>query len=139
MWQATRKMAQAIADGLAENGVPHKLFHVAVTDRNDLLVEVFKAKAVVIGSPTLNRGLLPSIAPLLEDLRGLSFKNKIGAAFGSFGWAAQSIKQIEEHFAKCGIPLAAPGVAAKWQPTAEDLEKCRQLGRAVAAAVKKKE
>ncbi len=138
MWQATRKMAEAIADGLAESGVPHQLHHVAVTDRNDVLVDVFKSKAVIIGSPTLNRGLLPSIAPLLEDLRGLRFKNKIGAAFGSYGWAAEGVKSIEEHFAKCGIPLAAPGVGAKWQPGPEDLEKCRQLGRTVAAAVKNK-
>ena len=91
----------------------------------------------MIGSPCHNRVLLPSIAPILEDMRGLRYINKVGAAFGSYGWSGENVKVIEEHLAKCGIPLAAPGVLAKWQPTAEDLDKCRQLGRAVAEAVMK--
>ncbi|MFA6133596.1 MAG: flavodoxin domain-containing protein [Phycisphaerae bacterium] len=136
MWHATRRMAEAVGEGLAAEGVTYKLFHAAVSDRNDVLAEVFKAGAVIIGSPTLNRGLLPSVAPILEDLRGLRFKNKIGAAFGSYGWSGECVKQIEEHLARCQFPLAAPGVLAKWQPTASDLEACAALGRAVAAKLK---
>ena len=136
MWHATRKMAEAIGMGLAETGVDYKLFHMGLADRNDVLAEIFKAKAVVIGSPTLNHGLLPTITPIMEDLKGLRFKNKIGAAFGSYGWSGESVKQIEEHLSRCDIPLAAKGVLAKWQPTGEDLENCRKLGLAVAAAIK---
>ncbi len=136
MWEATRKMAEAIGDGLREAGVPYNLFHMAVSDRNDVIAEIFRAKAVCIGSPTLNNGLLPSISPILEDLRGLKFKNKIGAAFGSYGWSGECVKQIEEHLDLCGIPLAAPGVRAKWQPTAEDLAACRTMGLKVAEAIK---
>ncbi|MGD1002281.1 MAG: MBL fold metallo-hydrolase [Candidatus Brocadiia bacterium] len=136
MWEATRRMAEAIGVGLAAEGVPFKLFHMAVSDRNDVLTEVFKAKAVIIGSPTLNNGLLPAITPILEDLKGLKFQNKIGAAFGSYGWSGESVKQIEAHLAACNIPLAAEGVSAKWQPTAADLLNCETLGRKVAAAVK---
>jgi len=136
MWQATRKMAEAISDGLLSQNVPHKLYHMAISDRNEILMEIFKAKAVVIGSPTLNRSVLPTIAPILEDLKGLGFKNKVGAAFGSYGWSAESVKVIEKHFADCKIPLAAEGISANWQPTAEDLERCRRLGCKVAEAVK---
>ncbi len=136
MWNATRRMAEAISDGLVEAAVPHKMLHMAVTDRNDLLVEIFKARALVIGSPTLNRGILPTIAPILEDLEGLAFKNKIGAAFGSFGWNAAAVAVIEKRFAACKIPVIAPGVSAKWQPRPEDLQACRQLGQKVAEAVK---
>jgi flavorubredoxin len=73
--------------------------------------------------------------PILEDLKGLRFKNKIGAAFGSYGWSGECVKIIEQHLEACKIPVAAPGVLAKWQPTAADLDKCRDLGRAVAKAV----
>jgi anaerobic nitric oxide reductase flavorubredoxin len=125
-----------VGDGLREAGVPYKLFHMAVSDRNDVIAEIFRAKAVCIGSPTLNNGLLPSISPILEDLRGLKFKNKIGAAFGSYGWSGECVKQIEEHLDLCGIPLAAPGVRAKWQPTSEDLAACRTMGLKVAEAIK---
>jgi len=135
MWQATRRMAEAVGDGLEAEGVPYKMLHMAVTDRNDALVEVFRSRAILIGSPTINMGLLPTIMPILEDLRGLKFKNKIGAAFGSFGWSGEGVRLIEEHFEKCRIPLAAPHALAKWQPTPEDLEKCREMGRTVAKAV----
>ena len=136
MWNGTRRMAEAIGEGLAEGGVQHKLYHMAVSDRNDVLTEIFKTKAVIVGSPTLNNGLLPSIMPVLEEIKGLRFQNKIGAAFGAYGWSGESVKLIEEHLGKCKIPLVRPGVKAKWQPTAEDLAACRQLGRDVAAAVK---
>jgi anaerobic nitric oxide reductase flavorubredoxin len=137
MWEGTRQMAEAIGDGLAAEGIVHKLFHMAVSDRNDVITEIFKTKAVIIGSPTLNLGILPTIAPILEDLRGLKFQNKVGAAFGTYGWSGESVKIIEEHLGRCKIPLAAPGVRAKWQPKSADLENCRKLGQAVAREVKK--
>jgi len=135
MWEATRKMAEAVGQGLAAEGVPCKLFHTAVSDRNDILAEVFKARAVVVGSPTVNKGLLGGLMPVLEEMKGLAFKNKIGAAFGSYGWSGEGVKLIEKHLAECKIPLVAEGVRAKWQPTGDDLENCRALGRQVAEAV----
>lgn len=136
MWGATRKMAEAIGSGLAEAGVDHKIFDMAVADRNDAITEIFRVRAIVIGSPTLNNGLLPTIAPILEDVKGLRFQNKIGAAFGSYGWSGESIKLIEDHFQKCGIPLVCEGVRSKWQPSIEDLEECRRLGKTVGTAVR---
>jgi anaerobic nitric oxide reductase flavorubredoxin len=135
MWEATRKMAEAIAEGLAQEGVPAKLMHMAISDRNDVLTEVFKSKAIIIGSPTLNNGILPTITPILEDLRGLKFQNKVGAAFGSYGWSGESLKIIQQHMESCKIKTVADGVLSRWQPKEEDLSKCRQLGRTVAQAV----
>jgi anaerobic nitric oxide reductase flavorubredoxin len=136
MWEGTRRMAEAIGEGLAAEGVPYKTFHVAVSDRNDVITEVFKAKAVIIGSPTFNGGLLPTISPILEDLKGLRFQNKIGAAFGSYGWSGEGIRLIEEHLGRCKISLITEGVRAKWQPKADDLAGCKELGHKMARAVK---
>ncbi len=136
MWNATEKMAQAIARGLENEGVKFKLFNMAVCDRNDVLTEVFKAKGIIIGSPALNNGLLPTIMPILEDLKGLKFKNKIGAAFGSYGWSGENVKLIEENLEKARIMVVQEGIKFKWQPTVEELEKCVEFGRAFAAKVK---
>lgn len=136
MWHATRKMAKAIGDGLRDKDVDFKLFHMALSDRNDVIAEIFQAKAIVIGSPTLNNGLLPTITPILEDCKGLRFQNKIGAAFGSYGWSGESVKIIEDHFEACKIPIVTEGVKAKWQPTAEDLKACRTLGHQVGEAIR---
>jgi len=135
MWNATRQMAEAIAEGIAAQGVHCKVFHMATSDRNDVITEVFKAKAVVIGSPTFNSGLLPTITPILEDMKGLKFKNKVGAAFGSYGWSGESLKQLEEKLIGCGITVVGAGVKAQWQPKPDDLAKCRELGRMVGRAV----
>jgi anaerobic nitric oxide reductase flavorubredoxin len=136
MWQATRHMAEAVGAGLLAGGVPYKIFYAPVADRNQVLTEVFKAKAVVVGSPTVNRGYISTLGTYMEDLRGLGFKHKIGAAFGSYGWSGEAVATIEEHFKKSKIDVAAPGVRAKWQPTADDLAACGELGRAVGRAVK---
>ena len=132
MWNSTRDMAGAISEGLAEKGVPSKVFHMALADRNDVLAQVFRSRAVVIGSSCLNGGLLPTITPILEDLRGLKFKNKVGAAFGSYGWSGENVARVEGHLEAAGIPLAAKGLNIKWRPDAEGLEKSRALGREIA-------
>lgn len=135
MWEGTRRMAEAIGSGLTEVGVLNKIYNVAVTDRNDLITEVFKTKAVIVGCPTFNNGLLPTIRPILEDLKGLRFQNKIGAAFGSYGWSGESVSIIEEHLKSCKIPLAVPGIKVKWQPGAEETAQCQEMGRQIARSI----
>jgi flavorubredoxin len=136
MWHATEKMAKAIGDGLAEHNIDHKLFYMGLSDRNDAITEIFKSKAVIIGSPTLNQGLLPTISPILEDIKGLRFENKIGASFGSYGWSGECVKRIDRHFEESKIPVVAEGVLVKWQPNSDDLEKCKTLGRKIAELIK---
>jgi flavorubredoxin len=136
MWEGTRHMAEAIGEGLAAGGVPYRIFYMPTADRNDVVAEIFQAKAIIVGSPTFNQGFLPTIAPVLEDLKGMRFQNKIGAAFGSYGWSGEAVKLIEEHLAKCQIPVVAEGVRAKWQPKSDDLARCREMGNTVARAVK---
>ncbi len=136
MWNATEKMAQAIAEGLSKEGMKFRLFNMAVSDRNDVLTEVFKAMGIIIGSPTLNNGLLPTIKPILEDLKGLKFKNKVGAAFGSYGWSGENVKLIEENLEKARIKILQEGIKFKWQPTEEELGKCMEFGRSFAVKIK---
>lgn len=136
MWKATEKMALAIAEGLEKEGVEFKLFHMAVCDRNDVLTEIFKAKGILIGSPTLNNGLLPTIKPILQDLKGLKFKNKVGAAFGSYGWSGENVKCIEQNLEKANIKILQEGIKFKWQPTRDELRRCVEFGRSFAAMMK---
>jgi flavorubredoxin len=135
MWEGTRRMADVIGEGLADEQLPYKAYHTAVTDRNDVIADLLLTGAVIVGSPTQNRGLMPSVASVLEDLLRLGFKNKQAAAFGTYGWSGECVKLIEERLAACKFPLAAPGVRAKWMPTDQDLVACRELGRKLALAV----
>ncbi len=136
MWDATRHMAEAIGDGLADMGVDYGIHRVAVSDRNDVITEIFKSRTIIVGSPTLHNGILPTITPILEDIRGLKFQNKIGAAFGSYGWSGESVKNIESRLAQSKIPVVREGIKCKWQPRKDDLAACRAFGRELGEATK---
>jgi flavorubredoxin len=116
--------------------VKYKIFNIAICDRNDVLTEIFKTKGILIGSPTMNNGLLPTIMPILEDLKGLKFKNKVGAAFGTYGWSGEGVKLIEEILEKAKIKILQEGIKFKWQPTKEELGKCEEFGRSFAQKMK---
>jgi flavorubredoxin len=136
MWEGTRRMAEAIGDGLGKEGVPFVLCHMGDSDRNDVVTKIFEAKAVIVGSPTVNRGLLPTLMPIMEELRGLRFKNKIGAGFASYGWSGESLSIIEKRLEESGVKLVSKGVKALWAPSTEELEQCTAMGREVGKAVK---
>ena len=86
-------------------------------------------KAVIIGSSTINNGILNSIAGILEMIQGLKFKNKSYAAFGSYGWSGESIKIIEEHMDRSGFNKIVDGIKLKWTPTEENINTLRSFGK----------
>lgn len=136
MWGATRLMAEYIAKGIKkfDSKVTVKLFKVSNSDKNDIVTEVFKSKAVLIGSPTINSGLMPELAMLLEELRGQSFKNKKAAAFGSYGWSGESVKEASALLISAGFSIIDEGYKNLWQPDDQALEACVAYGEKIALA-----
>lgn len=135
MWNGTRQMAEAITKGIrsVDPSVEVKLFNLANSDKNDVLTQVFKSKGILVGSPTVNNGMLPHVAALLEEMRGLRFKGKHAAAFGSFGWSGEAVDRIGHRLAEAGFAVSE-GIKAVWKPTGEALEACLEYGRALAKA-----
>ena len=131
MWQSTRLMAEAIADGIREATPQTKvlILNAAKADKNDILTEVFRSKAVLVGSPTINYGFSYAISGLLEMMRGLKFKQKKAAAFGSYGWSGDAVKLINEHLQAAGFELVNEGIKCLWVPDTEELNRCREYGR----------
>ncbi len=131
MWDATRKMAEAIAEGIlrASPGTTVKLFNSAKSDKNDILTEVFKSKAVLVGSPTCNNGYLYSVGGILEMIKGLKFKGKYAAAFGSYGWSGEAVKQITAHLKECGFDVINDGIRVLWVPDDSAKEACIEFGK----------
>lgn len=98
-------------------------------DKNDICTEVFKSKAVLVGSPTVNYGFMYSIGGILEMMKGLKFKNKKAAAFGSYGWTGEAPKQIHEHLEAGGFRVIADDLKVMWVPDEESRKLCVQFGR----------
>ncbi len=131
MWQSTRKMAEAIAEGIrsVDNNVTLKIVNVAHDDKNDVLTEMFHSKAVLIGSPTINYGISFAISGLLEMMKGLKMRNKKAAAFGSYGWSGDAVKIINNLLKEGGFELVDDGLAKLWVPDEQTIEECREYGR----------
>lgn len=134
MWDATKHMAEAIAEGIksVDPTLNIKLFNVSKIDKNDVISEVFKAKLVVAGSSTINKGILSAMASTIEIMKGLKFKNKKAAGFGSYGWSGESPKLMTEALKECGFEILDDGLGVLWQPDEDALEICREYGRKLA-------
>ena len=137
MWQSTRLMAEAIAEGIREASpeTEVKLFNAALTDKNDITTEVFRSKAVLVGSPTINYGLSYAIDGLLGMMKGLKFRKKKAAAFGSYGWSGEGTKLISAALQGAGFELVDDGIRALWVPDNDVLQQCREYGRNFAKAL----
>ena len=134
MWNSTRVMAERIAEGIrrTDPDVHVKLFNIAGSDKNDVVAEVFKSKAVVFGSPTINRGILTSLAGLLEEIKGLSFKDKKAAVFGSYGWSGESTRILAESLQQAGFTVVDDGLKMLWNPSEQSIEECVSYGQKLA-------
>ncbi|MDH8679407.1 anaerobic nitric oxide reductase flavorubredoxin [Fusibacter bizertensis] len=130
MWDATKHMAEAIAEGIksVDPTLNIKLFNVSKIDKNDVITEVFKAKLVVAGSSTINKGILSGMASILEIMKGLKFKHKKAAGFGSYGWSGESPKLMTEALKQCGLEVVAEGLGVLWRPDEEGRQACFDYG-----------
>ncbi len=136
MWSSTEKMAEAIYEGLCSEGIDARPMHVRKCDRSDIMTEILDAKAVIVGSPTLNNNLFPTISDLLTYMKGLKPKNRIGAAFGSYGWSGEAVKQINNELTAMKFELIDEGLNVQYVPGANALEECVELGKKIGKAIK---
>jgi len=139
MWESTRKMAEAVAEGALESAVDVKLIDVAETSDTTVVTEIMDCAAFAVGSPTLNMGIMPRMAATLTYLRGLKPQGKAACAFGSFGWACKSTEEIGHYLAAMQVTTVCELIACRFAPDAQMLERCRAAGRALAAVASKVE
>jgi len=135
MWGSTEKMAKAIIEGIRSEGVETLLFRIPISDRGDIFKELLEAKGILIGSSTINNGVLPEVAPFLEEIQGLRPRNKMAATFGSYGWGGGAVKTIEEKLEKAGMEIVAPALTVKWVPDKNEMQKCFDFGKEFAKKV----
>ena len=135
MWHSTQLMAEAITEGIHSQGVFVKPIKLRETHRSDIMAEVLESRAVVVGSPTLNNGLFPTLADFLTYMKGLRPKNKLGAAFGSYGWSGEGVGLIEKYLQEMKFEMIEAGLKLQYVPDSTGLEPCRELGRKIGRAV----
>ena len=136
MWESTEKMAKAMLEGINSEGVEVKLFRLPFSDEGDIIGELLETKGLLLGSATINNGVLPTVAPFLREIEGLRPKNKLAASFGSYGWGGGATAAIEKTLKSAGMELASPALTVKWVPDTAELRKCYEYGREFAKKLK---
>jgi flavorubredoxin len=134
MWHSTQAMAEAVVEALAQEGIDARPMHLRTIHRSDVMTEVLDAGAILVGSPTLNNGLFPTVADFLCYMKGLKPQNKIAASFGSYGWSGEAVKLINQDLEEMKFRIVDPGLKIQYVPEQKGLEACRALGKKVAQA-----
>lgn len=129
MWEGTAKLANEIAHeiNVQDPETRVKVFNVDKSDKNEVMTEVFKSKAIMVGSPTVGNDILSSLAGWLAFLKSLKFKNKKAAAFGTYGWSGESVKLIQEALRNSGFETSDTVLKVNWNPSEEDLAQIPQF------------
>lgn len=136
MWNGTRIMAESIAKGIKnkDSQVNIKLFNTSKSDKNDIITEIFKSKIILVGSPTINRGILTSTAGIMEEIKGLRFVDKKAAAFGCYGWSGESVQLITENLKEAGFEIINDGLKSSWNPDEAAIKECVVFGEDIAGS-----
>ncbi len=132
MWGSTAKMARAIGEGLAAGGAEVRLMPMSSCHRSDVATELLDAGALIVGSPTMNNNIFPSIADVMTYVKGLRPQNLVSAAFGSFGWSGEAPKHLHSILEDMDLAAVAEPLCVKYVPDDAALLQCRKLGEAAA-------
>lgn len=136
MWQSTEIMTQPLMEGIRDEGVDCKVIKLRATAKSAAVTDLWKSRAFLIGSPTLNNEVFPSVAQFMTYLRGLRPKDRIAGAFGSYGWGGGAVRWLYGQLHDMKLETVEPGVEVKNRPVREDMESCYKFGREFAARVK---
>jgi len=135
MWHSTEKMAYAIVDALTSNDVDATPMHLKKWNRSDIITEALDAGAIIIGSPTLNNGLFPTVSDFLTYMKGLKPQNKIGAAFGSYGWSGEAVGDINQILEDMKFNVLFPGLRIQYVPTMDGINACLDIAGKIAQSL----
>ena len=139
MWGSTDLMARAVGEGLAAGGAHVKLMPLigGASHRSDVATELLDAGALVVGSPTINNQIFPTLGDCLTYIQGLKPVGLIGGAFGSFGWSGEAPKLLAAKLAEMDIEVIGDPVRASYAPNSKALGECHQLGLEIAGKLAK--
>jgi len=129
MWQSTEFMTIPLMEGIRAAGVDVEVIKLRSTPTSVAIKRMWESRAMLVGTPTLNNIMFPSVAEFLQHLLGLRPKNRLAGAFGSYGWGGGAVKEAYEAFKKMGLEVVEPGVEVLYRPGVEDDEKCFEFGK----------
>jgi flavorubredoxin len=128
MWGSTEKIAYSLKEGIEEEDIPIILRNLKNTHISDIITEVLSSKMILIGSPTLNNTMLPTLGAFLTYLKGLRPKYRIGFVFGSYGWGGQAVGEIEKILKDLSWDVPFESINLNFIPDKNELINVKKVG-----------
>ena len=135
MWKSTETMAKAIAEGISSTGAKVKPIHIRSSHRSEIMTDALDAKAIIFGSPTLNNQMFPTVADVLTYMKGFKPANRIGGAFGSYGWSGEAVKLVTAELEAMKFQMIDPIPRLQYVPDADGIKACIDYGKKIGEAV----
>ena len=136
MWQSTEYMTTPIVEGIRAADVDVEVIKLRATPMSIAIKRFWESRAMLVGTPTLNNIMYPTVAEFLTHLRGLRPQNRIAGAFGSYGWGGGAVKEAYEEFKKMNLEVVEPGVQVLYRPSPDDETQCYNFAGEFARKVK---
>ena len=129
MWEGTTAIAHEIARATAEVSPETvvKVFNCSKADRNEIMTEIFKSKAIAVGSPTVSNDILTSVNSTVHFMKSLKFKGKKAGTFGCYGWSGESVAVLKKNLADAGFQVVDENIRSLWKPSEKDLASAKAL------------
>ena len=137
MWGSTEKMAYKLQEGLEESGISVTMRNLKTNHISDIITDVLTSKMILLGSPTLNNNMLPTMGGFLTYLKGLRPKNRIGFVFGSYGWGGQAVGEIEKIVKDLSWDIPFDSVNLNYIPDEKEYVDIKKIGEKLGKYLKK--
>ena len=138
MYGHTEEMAETIASELSAQGIKNIVLHnVSKSDPSYILMDIFKYRGLIIGSPTYCNQIYPEVEALLSKILLREVKGRYLGYFGSFCWAGAAVKRMGEFAEKSKLEVVGDPVEMKQAMKPLTYEQCAHLAKAMADRLKK--
>jgi len=137
MWGSTQKIAHAIAEGIGEEEISFSLYNLKSNHISDIVTELLTSKMIILGSPTLNNSMLPTMGEFLTYIKGLRPKDRIGFVFGSYGWGGQAVGEIENIIKELKWDMPEKSIKLNYVPDNNELDTIKKIGNKLGKYLKK--
>jgi len=137
MYGNTQQLTEAVVEGIVAGGIKNVVVHnVSKTDTSYILADIFKYKALIIGSPTYMMGVYPLIEKLLAAIEHRGIKNRLYSCYGSFTWAGCAVKKLCSFAQTMNWELIGNPVENKQAVLEDKYQAAFELGLAMAERIK---
>jgi flavorubredoxin len=136
MWGSTEKMAKVLGEGIVESEIPVKMRNLNTCHISDIITDVQESKLILIGSPTLNNGMMPTVGGFLTYLKGLRPRNRVGFVFGSYGWGGQAVGEIKTILEGLKWDMPFESVNLNYIPDEKELKDLKKIGKKLGEYIK---